>query len=285
MINPSTGLEADIVNATIMPFLDLARLQPGLSVLDLGCGSCEVAVRVKIFLGGSHGLIVGILESHDTMQQARCSLKTFGYANAITLYHGDPIHLNNIPGFDRTSSDSNRPFFDVIFARNLLSNVSPFEREEVLRHWANYKAPGSGRLMVSMSMEVHGSFEIARSVIVDEDGGITSRYHCMIESEWEHGEEAFRTLALSAGLHLSQVQRVGFSAEDSEQWEEIGADLDDMLSLSTQSFEDRGGYDLMSQMQMEVSQGYSKQTSGNRLCRKCGIGWKSRRGWTGWDCV
>ena len=53
----------------IVPFVDMAHIQPAESILDLGCGSALVGLRAKDILGANHGTIVGIDNSRIFRQK------------------------------------------------------------------------------------------------------------------------------------------------------------------------------------------------------------------------
>ena len=129
-------------------------------------------------------------------------------------------HLASIPRLHHLGSLSHQTFA-AIFARNVLKQLSPAERETTLREWSSYLTPGTGPIVVSLGLNTERLGEVANAVAVNSDTEqVVERMSHMLDTEWVAGEEALRRLIDMAGLEIRAVQRVGF--ESSSTWEWMG---------------------------------------------------------------
>ena len=121
------------IRETVDSFVGMASLQPGSSVLDLGCGTARVAIAARNVLGTSHGRVVAIDTSHGSLQEAQRQLERAHLDNEITLLHGDIRGFCDIEGL-RLSGSASKPTFDVIFARNIFNLTHLEQTATILRH-------------------------------------------------------------------------------------------------------------------------------------------------------
>ena len=105
---------------SVVPFVNMARLQPQETILNMGCGTAVVTLRARSILGVNCGAIVGIDSFHDMLQEAQRLWNAYDLSDDIALHFNDVTHLNAIPGFHNASQEQTAPTFDVIFARNIL---------------------------------------------------------------------------------------------------------------------------------------------------------------------
>ena len=211
----------DWLNVSAVAFVEMAQIQPDSSILDLGCGTAVVALAALPLLGPNHGAVIGIDDSHAMLQESRRIWDAIDVRDAITLYHGDVRQLDTIIGFHQASQNETAPTFDYVFARNLLSSIPENERLAVLQHWAHYRTPYMGRLVVTFSL-----MDYAGLMLVDGAGQAHRRWHSMVETEWIRGEQAFREFITIAGFQLERIERVGFQGPDANLWEDVGIDLE-----------------------------------------------------------
>ncbi|KAF6238691.1 hypothetical protein HO173_003197 [Letharia columbiana] len=202
----------------------MANLQPGSSILDLGCGVARVAIAARNVLGTSHGRIVAIDISLGCLQEAQRELERAHLENEITLLHGDISGMSDIEGLRSLGSDV-KPTFDVIFARNVLNSVPPEQRAAILQHWATYLTPDTGRMILTLGMVAENpgevleyEAEIAGILVVHSIGQVLSRLNKMTEGDWIFGERVFEDLITATGLRMGAIRRVGFDREDGFDW-------------------------------------------------------------------
>jgi len=70
-------------------------------------------------------------------------------SESITLYHGDITHLDAINGFQNASTSQTSPTSDFVLARYVLGSIKVSDQANILRHWASYMTPITGRMVVS----------------------------------------------------------------------------------------------------------------------------------------
>jgi len=104
---PEGRLRSDLVFANLQEFLPLSKGKDSLCVLDVGCGTGTIAVRLARL-----GMDVTLLDSSRAMLDlAKRTGQEAGISDNIVLQHGDAAQLSN---FFRTRS------FDVILCHNIL---------------------------------------------------------------------------------------------------------------------------------------------------------------------
>ncbi|KAL8668048.1 MAG: hypothetical protein Q9202_000026 [Teloschistes flavicans] len=215
--NPEITWYYDLID----PFIAMAQIAPGSSILDLGCSNAVVALAAKRASGPGDQLVVGIDLSHGMLQVARelweHHAQNQSVPNTIRLYCGDIKNLDAVEGLQQSLGPEVK--FDHILARYALDHFEPEEIVTTLRHWATYKKPQTGKITTTF-----GLADIAGILLVNKHTGkIIRRRHMMTEAEWVRGEDNFRNIVARAGLTLQSIQRVGFQGgDDVPAWEEEG---------------------------------------------------------------
>lgn len=107
---PEGRLRLDLAMATLQEFLPLPPTKDSLRVLDVGCGTGAIAIRLA-----RHGLHVTLLDSSQAMLDiAKRAARDAGVAEKIALQLGDAAQLVSI--FHSQS-------FDVILCHNTLEYI------------------------------------------------------------------------------------------------------------------------------------------------------------------
>jgi len=167
--------------------LELARLKPGESVLDVGCGTGTLAIAAKSQVG-SVGRVCGIDASHEMIVRARKKAKKAAadvtFENAL---------VENLPFPDAS--------FDVVFSTTMLHHLPINARRECLREARRVLNP-AGRLL---AVDFGGPVSERRSWV--------ARFH-------RHGRidlSRLTSLVSEAGLKIVQSgpmeQRFGFISD------------------------------------------------------------------------
>ena len=214
--------DMSFLNETVDSFVAMANLQPGSSILDLGCGIAQVAIAARNVLDGTQARIVAIDNSDQMLMEAGRELHRTGLEDEITLLAGDITEMGSIRGL-LSQSDSARPTFDVIFARNVLGLIPTERHVAVLQHWATYLTPGTGRMVLTHGVCVQHAGEevgeVAGAVFIrKDDGRVMMRIGVMMEAEWALGEQRLSNLIVTSGLRQVVVRRVAFDREDGFIW-------------------------------------------------------------------
>ncbi len=130
VVTTKNRYELPWTHASVVRYVCIAQIQPGSSILNLGCGNVVVALAAKDVLGPSHGDIVGIDKSHSMLQDARRLWEARSLPDVITLHCGDVTHLDAISSFHQASQSQTVVLtFDVVFARDLLSSIPDNEKQ------------------------------------------------------------------------------------------------------------------------------------------------------------
>ena len=222
------------LDETVNSFVAMANLQPGSSVLDLGCGIARVAIAARNVLGGTQTRIVAIDKSDQMLMEAEQELRRTGLKDEITLLAGDITQMDSIQSLLSQSSHA-RPTFDVIFARNVLGHFPTGQHVALLQHWATYLTPVTGRMVLTQGVfaqhagEKEG--EIAGAVLVKRgDGRVMMRIGVMMEAEWALGEQRLSNLIATSGLQQVVVRRVAFDEKDGFTWLDHASWCEQMVS-------------------------------------------------------
>lgn len=114
-------------------FLDLARLVPGESVLDVGCGTGTLAIAAKRRVG-SNGIVRGIDASPEMIARAR--KKTAGAKADVSF---ETAFAQSLPLPDAQ--------FDVVLSTVMLHHLRRAVRDQSVREMHRVLKPG-GRLLI-----------------------------------------------------------------------------------------------------------------------------------------
>jgi SAM-dependent methyltransferase len=226
--------EADLYDVTTtgvseqdVPFYTALAADAGGPVLELGCGTGRVLAPCAAAAGGG----VGVDSSPAMLERARRRLAAAGLADRVELHLGDmrtvrlgrrfPLvtipfrSMFHLPGDDewlaalatvrahlgpggRFAGDVFVPDPEVLTSRN---DHHGFAGE--VRH------PDTGQ---RMALWEHNSFDPVAQVahkrrvteILDDDGLVLERRHCLLDVHFRHPNEVLRLLA-AAGLTVEQV--------------------------------------------------------------------------------
>lgn len=121
--------------------LDLAHLEPGESVLDVGCGTGTLAIAAKRRVGPS-GMVHGIDASPEMI--ARATHKA-GKADVDVTFR--TAIIETLPFPDRQ--------FDVVFSTMMLHHLPRATREQGAREIRRVLKPGGRVLAVEFGMPAH----------------------------------------------------------------------------------------------------------------------------------
>jgi ubiquinone/menaquinone biosynthesis C-methylase UbiE len=161
--------------------VELARLAPGETVLDVGCGTGSLALAAKRVVGGS-GAVTGVDASPEMIEIAA----------------GKAAHGGTDVAF-QTAAAERLPFpdasFDVVLATLMLHHLPAPVRREFVREAQRVLKPGGRMLAVDFSAPS------ARK------GGLIARVH-------RHGGvsvDAMTTLLREAGMSVEEAGSVGVS--------------------------------------------------------------------------
>jgi len=106
---PEGRLRTDAAFANLQEFLPSLRAERPSHVLDLGCGTGAIGIRLARL-----GYRVSLLDSSEAMLDiARHAAEDAGVADRVTIHHGDVSELANLPA----------TCFDVITCHNVLEFV------------------------------------------------------------------------------------------------------------------------------------------------------------------
>jgi ubiquinone/menaquinone biosynthesis C-methylase UbiE len=92
-------MQARILEGWTEQFFRLAGLQPGMKVLDLGCGMGDVSLLAARLVGPS-GHVTGIDRDPVTLERARERMSAEAHGRQIELLHADLLELDAGGSFD-----------------------------------------------------------------------------------------------------------------------------------------------------------------------------------------
>lgn len=138
--NARLGLQHRLWSAAAHEAWERARLRPGLTVLDVGCGPGYAALDLAVILRGdgtSPGRVIAIDESRRFLDQLEQAARARG-VDCITTVCADVQHLDRAPELAPASADG-------AYARWVFCFLK--DPGAVVRHLARVVKPG-GRLVV-----------------------------------------------------------------------------------------------------------------------------------------
>ena len=227
--------------------VQMAQLQPGESVLDLGCAGGKITALAKQAVGS--GLVVGLDAVAGFLTvDATAHLASYGLTVAPAGAAAQRVHLvkgsvtdGNIR--NHLASATGEPAcYDVVFLVHVFETVPPEQRCNLLRRLKSMLAPG-GRIIMSMSArftnetiagpelglpvqfrstpytEAPSSFLITtlsqdRTETTADGAVVPARVpRCMVQTAphrlWDAATEQARAAARHAGLHCARTARLG----------------------------------------------------------------------------
>jgi len=130
-INLLTGGQADKIKENIVTNF----VQPGMAILDVGCGTGDLAVRAA----QAGAFVTGVDISEDMLAFARERVKKNGLESKVVLHHAGVVEIDAL--FDENS-------FDLITFTLVISELYAEERERTLRELYTILKP-AGTLLVA----------------------------------------------------------------------------------------------------------------------------------------
>ena len=199
--------DSHLTQRDIPQYIELADLQPGERVLDLGCGNAAMAIAAmaiaamaiaaKIKVGT--GLVVGIDISAQMLRLAHRRVADAGLEGQVELLKGNAEDLSAL------AASNNWQGFDVILCRRLICNLAD-RQVAALRHIASFLAPG-GRIVVDQCYPYRFLASVSNRVAC-------SGFRIGITAYWRKIEEHFREQVQKAGLRLDTVQDLNQNGTD-----------------------------------------------------------------------
>lgn len=209
----------------IIPFVDMADLKPGESVLDLGTGIGWVALEAKMRV--QHGRVVGVDASPRSLETARgyCAAalgsNTGNATGSITFLESDMSKIATL----RASLGTPTPTFNAIFCCAALQHVPGglIAQSLVLKDWATLLTPG-GRIVVDWienpdyaKVGYLQCWPIGRPIVGEPN---PSAFSALLTSfdQWDTCERLFRDAVSLVGLSIKRLDRVHYHTE--KDWSE-----------------------------------------------------------------
>ncbi|MCJ1247553.1 hypothetical protein MMC30_004767 [Trapelia coarctata] len=180
----------------IPKFIDLANLQPGERVLDLGCGNAAMAIAAKSKVGT--GRVVGVDISAQMLGFGRRRVEDAGLDGQVELLKGSVFDLSAV------AASNNWQGFDVILCRRLICNLQD-RQVAALTHISSFLAPGS-RIITD---QIYPYQLIATA----SNTGVPGEFPPFIlrvgtNADWRKIEDHFRQQVQNAGLRFDTVQNL-----------------------------------------------------------------------------
>jgi SAM-dependent methyltransferase len=178
-----SGLAATVLHRTAERLIDDANLQPGVSVLDVGCGT-GVVTRAAQRRTGSDGSVIGLDISWEMLTVAH------RLSPRLRWIQGDAGRLPFRAGrFHRVVSQFALMFF--------------LDREQAVGEMWRVLGPG-GRLVVSVSGRLEDSpVNLKFAELVERHSGETGR--AVVEEVWTSGAPEIAALFARAGIGTARL--------------------------------------------------------------------------------
>jgi len=123
-------------------------VRSGMAILDVGCGTGDLAVRAA----RAGAFVTGIDISEGMLSVAQERVKENGLVNKVVLHHAGVVEIDNL--FDENS-------FDLIASTLVMSELYPEEREWALKELFRILKPDGKLLVVS---EVRPKYFLKRAI-------------------------------------------------------------------------------------------------------------------------
>ncbi len=136
------AIEYQCQQPKLLAFLDLANIEPGHNVLELGCGPAWLGTHAVD--QATPGRMGRVDCSAPMLQQAQAFAARNGVSKEVEFYQGDITDLPGIPELQRTQWFAG---FDRILVHRVLLMLGSYSH--VLKHWARYLGPG-GQIIADM---------------------------------------------------------------------------------------------------------------------------------------
>ncbi|MFN7097597.1 MAG: class I SAM-dependent methyltransferase [Gammaproteobacteria bacterium] len=157
-------ITSKLYNPPALNFLKNCGLEPGMTVLEIGCGTGHMAVDLAKFLG-SKGKVIAIDSSEDQIKVARDTAKEYGVENI-------EFHVCNVFDIDKLGIS-----YDATFGRWVIEFTQ--QPEKALELMYEYLTPGGILAYEATNMEQTAFFSCP--------------YHQIIEQWHNNGANIFRS--------------------------------------------------------------------------------------------
>lgn len=185
--------------------VELASLQPGTTLLDLGCGTGTLLLLASEAMG--HGKVVGADISTEMLRVAlqkveeKPEFKDNIYWCLADIT--DPQALRNVAAGATQRGYTTNQTFDIITSLWTFGHLLPAHQVPTLREWKNLLKPGSGRMVVEWNSEDVGLLETF-DFKAQRPG---SKWMLVHERHWAACESRFRRIVEQAGMAVVSMQR------------------------------------------------------------------------------
>lgn len=178
-------------------FLDFAQIPPGSSVLDMACGTGQVALSAKR-LGARK--VVGVDIAEAMLVEARTAAASQDLA--VDFIEGDMLATAAM----RALSVQQAERFDYIvcFWAFMPKYIPSAVQSVVLRLWADTFLKPSGQIIIGFTGELVSS---ARAFSVQDPSVVRSQLNLCSDEEWEANLEALTRKTSQAGLVITRHAR------------------------------------------------------------------------------
>ncbi len=160
------------------------RINQGETVLDLGCGYCQVARSIAERAGA---FVTGMDFSKENLDQARAMIEREGLADRLRVVEGDITR-------DRAHGPNGEEHFDVVVLSNVLEHLA--DRERLLALYARWYTPRAILIRVP-------AFDRNWLTAWKEELGVDSRGDPTHETEYT--EQSLREELATAGLSAQEM--------------------------------------------------------------------------------
>ncbi len=108
-----------------------------------------------------------------------------------------------------------------MLSRILPTPADTSQFESILRHWAGFLTPTSGRMVLTYTPCVDGSPYLGGVQAVYGEGKVLARVSWMLETDWLELEDDFGALAAAVGLVMGGMKRLYLQRPDTQEMREV----------------------------------------------------------------
>ena len=181
-INLLTGGQAGKIKENIVTNF----VQPGMAILDVGCGTGDLAVRAA----QAGAFVTGVDISEGMLAIARGRVKKYGLESKVILHHAGVVEIDNL---------LNENSFDLITSTLVISELYAEEREWTLRKLYAILKP-NGTLLVAGEVMIF-TFLVILSIGFDLKGIVGDRTSEAEAFMQRLGLNSFGDLFRAKGIH------------------------------------------------------------------------------------